>query len=227
MFVVTFSLRGRTPAHTLQERWPGVSHHVSLLTEGEGRCSFQGVSPGISEASATCAAICREVEVDGETVRTACRPLAGAACILRQGEVGALVARLAPLAILESAVPHRGQTRLTFLVRAADAADARSFLTHAAAEVGLSGTVEARVFGIPQSLTASLPRGESDTLETAIRLGYYETPRRCTMDDIGRELGITKSAVYHRLSAIENNALHALAEGSRRVRSKDPIGHVE
>lgn len=55
-----------------------------------------------------------------------------------------------------------------------------------------------------------LDPGELETLRTAIRLGHYEKPRRCKLDDIARALGITRSAVWHRLHAIEQKAIRDL-----------------
>ena len=49
-----------------------------------------------------------------------------------------------------------------------------------------------------------------ETARVAVAMGYYQSPRRCTMEDIARTLGITKSAVYHRMSKVEREALLAL-----------------
>lgn len=51
---------------------------------------------------------------------------------------------------------------------------------------------------------------EVETLRESFRLGYYDKPRRCTMEDIGRSLGITKSAVCHRLQLLEQKAMRRI-----------------
>jgi hypothetical protein len=55
---------------------------------------------------------------------------------------------------------------------------------------------------------------EAETLRKAIGLGYYEQPRRATMDDIARALGITKSAVCRRLNRLERAAVERLLAAS-------------
>jgi predicted DNA binding protein len=56
---------------------------------------------------------------------------------------------------------------------------------------------------------------EMRTAKLAYAMGYYESPRKCTMQDIAQELGITKSAVYHRMSKVEREALGALLSRDR------------
>ena len=51
---------------------------------------------------------------------------------------------------------------------------------------------------------------ELEAARAAFALGYYENPRRCTMEDIARALGITKSAVYHRIHGLEQKAVRRL-----------------
>lgn len=51
---------------------------------------------------------------------------------------------------------------------------------------------------------------EEETLEVALALGYYDNPRSATMDDIAEVLGISKSAVYHRLNRVEGKAIDRL-----------------
>lgn len=60
----------------------------------------------------------------------------------------------------------------------------------------------------PGALT---PR-EVETVRLALQLGYYESPRRCRMEDIAIRLGISKSAVYHRMSGIERKAMEQLVD---------------
>lgn len=56
-------------------------------------------------------------------------------------------------------------------------------------------------------LARRLNLAEAETLRLAVRLGYYEKPRGCTMDELAAALGITKSAVCHRLNKLEQKAI--------------------
>lgn len=60
-----------------------------------------------------------------------------------------------------------------------------------------------------------------ETLKTAVRMGYYESPRGCTMEDIATTLGITKSAVYHRMNKVERVAVTRLYEDEQRRPGSD------
>lgn len=51
---------------------------------------------------------------------------------------------------------------------------------------------------------------EIETARVAVAMGYYESPRRCTMEEIAAALGITKSAVFHRIYGIETKAVQRL-----------------
>lgn len=51
---------------------------------------------------------------------------------------------------------------------------------------------------------------EIETGRVALAMGYYERPRRCTMEDIAATLGITKSAVFHRMHGLERKAVERL-----------------
>lgn len=72
-----------------------------------------------------------------------------------------------------------------------------------------------------------------ETLGTAIRMGYYRSPRNCTMQDIADVLGITKSAVYHRMNKVERVAVGRLYEemthgaGDPPHRPDANVPHVE
>ncbi len=55
--------------------------------------------------------------------------------------------------------------------------------------------------------TLALGASDIETLRLAFRLGYYERPKRCTMDDLARELGLSKSSVFERLGRVERSAL--------------------
>lgn len=56
-------------------------------------------------------------------------------------------------------------------------------------------------------LQCGLTDTELEVGQLAIREGYYEKPRGCTMSDMAEELSISKSAVYHRLSAFERKMI--------------------
>lgn len=69
-------------------------------------------------------------------------------------------------------------------------------------------------FGKLARKAAILSNADRNTLWTAERLGYYSTPRRCTMNDLARELKITKSAVFYRLQKVERLAIEGLLESA-------------
>lgn len=48
-------------------------------------------------------------------------------------------------------------------------------------------------------LTTDLTEGQREALRTAFEAGYYEIPRRATQDDLAAALGISTSAVSHRI----------------------------
>lgn len=56
-------------------------------------------------------------------------------------------------------------------------------------------------------LQCGLTETELEVGQLAIREGYYDKPRGCTMSDMADELSISKSAVYHRLSAFERKMI--------------------
>lgn len=65
----------------------------------------------------------------------------------------------------------------------------------------------------------SLTQRDIETLHLAASMGYYESPRRCRMEDIANELGISKSAVYHRMNKVEREAITWFLE---RLGVQDP-----
>lgn len=53
----------------------------------------------------------------------------------------------------------------------------------------------------------SLTQQDVETIRLAASMGYYESPRQCRMEDIAEQLGISKSAVYHRMNKAEREAI--------------------
>lgn len=51
---------------------------------------------------------------------------------------------------------------------------------------------------------------EFETVRVAVSEGYYEKPRRCTMDDLAGHFGLSKSAICHRISKVERVAIQSL-----------------
>lgn len=68
----------------------------------------------------------------------------------------------------------------------------------------------------PEEGSLELKPIELETARVALSLGYYESPRRCTMDDIALALGITKSAVFHRMHGLEAKAVRRLLRAAPR-----------
>lgn len=65
-----------------------------------------------------------------------------------------------------------------------------------------------------------LTRREHDTLETAMGMGYYATPRGTTLAAIGDEIGVSDVAVSKTLRRAERKLLASSLEASRTVRSE-------
>ncbi len=63
---------------------------------------------------------------------------------------------------------------------------------------------------------------ERETARIAMARGYYRTPRACTMEDLAREIGISKSAVYHRLAGLERKSVQAMVR--QRFDAASPQG---
>lgn len=59
-------------------------------------------------------------------------------------------------------------------------------------------------------LTAS----QEQVLETAIENGYYETPRKCSLDDVAEELDLAKSTVSKTLQRAECHIIHQYADAN-------------
>lgn len=48
---------------------------------------------------------------------------------------------------------------------------------------------------------------QTEVLKTAIEFGYYDDPRRCTLDEIAGAFGVSKAAVHKRLLAAESKII--------------------
>lgn len=55
-----------------------------------------------------------------------------------------------------------------------------------------------------EGVFADLTDRQAEVLETAIRMGYYETPREATLEEIAGELGIDHGTVGRHIRAIES-----------------------
>jgi hypothetical protein len=53
----------------------------------------------------------------------------------------------------------------------------------------------------------TLTEKQHETIQMAIRAGYYDRPRRATLDDIADELGITTSAASQRLNSVKRRLI--------------------
>jgi hypothetical protein len=62
------------------------------------------------------------------------------------------------------------------------------------------------------SILSELTDKQVETLETAYDLGYFETPRQITANEVGEELGVAQSTFSQRLRDAENALLEALFE---------------
>lgn len=56
-----------------------------------------------------------------------------------------------------------------------------------------------------------LTPGQDEVLKMALALGYYDTPRGCTIEDIAEAFGVSKAAAHKRLKAAENKIIKEFA----------------
>lgn len=69
--------------------------------------------------------------------------------------------------------------------------------------------VEESSLVLPRTLT----KKQYLVLVTAMRMGYFNTPRECTLSEVSSELGLSKSTVYRYLkAALKKLALEALLQ---------------
>ncbi|HLE97167.1 MAG TPA: helix-turn-helix domain-containing protein [Candidatus Thermoplasmatota archaeon] len=54
-----------------------------------------------------------------------------------------------------------------------------------------------------ESLRRVLEPEQEDILRLAVRLGYYESPKRCTLQDIAKDVGLSVSPVHKKLKNVE------------------------
>ncbi|HEV8360657.1 MAG TPA: helix-turn-helix domain-containing protein [Candidatus Thermoplasmatota archaeon] len=52
-----------------------------------------------------------------------------------------------------------------------------------------------------------LTPGQNEVLKMAVALGYYDTPRGCTIEDLAEAFGVSKAAAHKRLKAAENKII--------------------
>lgn len=57
----------------------------------------------------------------------------------------------------------------------------------------------------------SITDKQREAVEAAIEEGYYETPRRATLEDLAERLGVSRSAVSQRLRAVETHLVSQFA----------------
>ena len=60
--------------------------------------------------------------------------------------------------------------------------------------------------------TPLLTEKQREAFDTAVSLGYYDRPREASLDEIATELGISRSAVSHRLCAVRRRLADHFAE---------------
>jgi predicted DNA-binding protein (UPF0251 family) len=60
---------------------------------------------------------------------------------------------------------------------------------------------------IAGAFTESLTQKQLEVIKTALALGFYNTPRDITLDDLSNIFGISKAAVHNRLQAAERKVI--------------------
>lgn len=57
------------------------------------------------------------------------------------------------------------------------------------------------------ALAAEMTPKQLEVLRSAVALGYYESPRKITLDDLAEVFGISKAAIHNRLQAAERKII--------------------
>jgi hypothetical protein len=69
----------------------------------------------------------------------------------------------------------------------------------------------------PAALAAQregLTPGQDEVVKMAVALGYYDTPRGCTLEDLAEAFGVSKAAAHKRLKAAENKIIQDFTRGA-------------
>lgn len=67
---------------------------------------------------------------------------------------------------------------------------------------------------------SKLTRQQTDILETAVSLGYYEIPRETSLEKVGEEVGLTAATVGEHLRKVERTLMTSVIEGSAHPRGQ-------
>ena len=57
-------------------------------------------------------------------------------------------------------------------------------------------------------MTPSLSRRQSEVLDIAVQMGYYEYPKKCNQSDIAKVIGISQGTVAEHLQLAESNIMN-------------------
>lgn len=217
-------LDARTPLARIVDRVPGGEIHVPTVLAGDGRIELPFSAAGgqaMRQALETSSGpACCSVEVTGSTAGAVegwwvCRADAPT-CPLGRGGLADASALLGPRAELRCIEVRTDATVVEAVVAGLSSkSQLRDRLDRVDGPVGhldvlgIAVTpVRSRRSGGPWARSSRL----RETIETAIRMGYYEVPRGCTMDDMADVLGLSKSAVCHRINELERVAVDRLHE---------------
>lgn len=156
----------------------------------------------------TCHVLLRSDDADGENVRTYTTPVTDGCVCLSFCHPGCVTEVLAvengSLRIGAYADSRETLGEVMDDVRENAAAVRLERLTTAdttdAVESRRSETVE----------DVSLTEKQREAVQTAVEMGYYQTPRSASLDDLADRVGVSKSAFSQRLNAVETKLVTAL-----------------
>jgi DNA-binding CsgD family transcriptional regulator len=115
-------------------------------------------------------------------------------------EVLAFPEKIKPVLTMPLNFEPDGATVATFVGDDAEFADSLSILPDSVSvELLESGQYDPTVGGVVAGLTGR----QQEILDTAVRLGYYESPREATQADIAEVVGVTPATVGEHLRKIE------------------------
>lgn len=107
-------------------------------------------------------------------------------------------------------VTHDGSLRITIV---GDESTLRSGIADLPAGIDLELERVGDFQSTPETPAASLTDRQREVLRTALRMGYYEIPRRTTHEEIGATLDVAGITVGEHLRRVENKVLSSVLEG--------------
>lgn len=196
---------------------------VRVIDPGLGSGVFRGTVTFSGPADAR-TALLKEMKASGKYDELEVLSLTPYAMVLRVGHklpdsrqangialapLGALLDSFGPDLVLEPILVEGGRVRVRFIL--ARALDTKRVILGLQEAQRTAGWEHFRVIRVSEFqarryadvLRRILTPEQEDLLRTALTLGYYSTPKGCTLEDIARKVGLSVSPVHKKLKNIE------------------------